>query len=94
MQQLLLKDLEKQIGKKCFLCNEFFTSNDFDEIEELQINYPIDEIFNRDDGIKPICQECYVVFFEKKYFSGDYNLFHPNEKADDFEDHEDFEPRD
>ncbi len=79
MQKRLLKYLKEQIGKECYLCGKIFTLDDFNEIEELQIDCSVDEIFNEYDGAKPICRDCYYAyFFEKRYFSGNYNLLHPN----------------
>jgi heterodisulfide reductase subunit B len=90
----LLEKLEKEVGKKCFCCGSVMVENDWEIIEDTQSTYPITEIFNKDEGVLSVCQECYSSLFEEKYFLGDYNYFHPNETISEFEEHEDFEPTD
>ncbi|MFW5885387.1 MAG: hypothetical protein ACOCUF_04135 [Patescibacteria group bacterium] len=89
--------LESTKGEKCtyesyprIRCNKIIDEKDIEEIKDLHPGYPISQYQNPGEPhMEPICAECYVEWFEKKDFEGDYNLLHPDETIDEFEDHED-----
>jgi len=92
MKESMLCCLEKTVGEECYVCQEIITEKDIEAIEDLQFNYPIEKYGNEDNEIEPICQDCYIAFFEIRSYKEDYNDLHPNETAEEFDDHEDHEP--
>lgn len=91
------QEIREMEGKNCRgrLCSKVITAEDVEEIIDKQPLFPLKNYeWTPEDGATPRCADCYEEWFYKKEFEEDYNPMHPEETREEFEEHEDQEPKD
>ena len=90
------KLIEEMYGERCQgkYCDRSITTEDVEELQELQGAFPLEEYEWEDGRPVPRCVECYEEWFQEQEFFQDYNPMHPEETREEFDEHEDYEPKD
>ncbi len=91
------QEIREMEGKICQgrFCSKIITAEDVEEIIDKQPFLPLrDYEWTPEDGAAPRCSDCYEEWFHEKEFEEDYNPMHPEETREEFEEHEDYEPKD